>query len=173
MTADNDGMILGLALNYSGRVKIEDIVKKIVLEFKDGKIGYEDISQRCISQHIYAPQIGETDLWTLLFLPSRKLRNIPFSLHLPACRRMIRRIHVNRSLAVWLLHYTWFVPLLSGSLCLQAGPGGQGNSGWPLAQDMPPEVPAVVTKTRLARLRPRFCPPWYLPEKSSSGGRKA
>ncbi len=46
MTADNDGLILGLALNYSGRVEIEDIVKKIVLELKDGKIGYEDISQR-------------------------------------------------------------------------------------------------------------------------------
>ena len=46
MTADNDGLILGLALNYSSRVEIEDIVKKIVLEFRDGKIGYEDISQR-------------------------------------------------------------------------------------------------------------------------------
>ena len=117
--------------------------------------------------------IIKTALWALLFLRSRKLRNIPFSLHLSACRRMIRRIHVNRSLAVWLLHYTWFVPLLSGSLCLQAGPGGQVNSGWPLAQDMPPEVPAAVTKTRLARLRPRCCLAWYLPEKSSSSGRKA
>ena len=62
MTADNDGLVLGLALNYSGRVEIEDVVKKIALEFKDGKICYEDIGQRFISEHIYAPQIGETDL---------------------------------------------------------------------------------------------------------------
>ena len=62
MTQDNTGMILGLALNYSGRVEIVDAAKKIAQEYKDGQLGLEDIDEQCISRRLYAPDLAEPDL---------------------------------------------------------------------------------------------------------------
>ncbi len=62
MTADNDGLMLGFAINYSGRTEIEDAIKKISIECKAGKLSTEDINEQCISEHLYAPAIGEPDL---------------------------------------------------------------------------------------------------------------
>jgi len=62
MTADNDGMMLGFALNYSSRTELEDAIKKIAAECKEGKLSPEDIDEQCISRHLYAPIIGEPDL---------------------------------------------------------------------------------------------------------------
>ncbi|MHC4124458.1 MAG: isoprenyl transferase [Planctomycetota bacterium] len=62
MTAGNKGMILALALNYSGRAELVDAVKKITLEHKSGRLKSKDINEKCISQHLYAPQLPEPDL---------------------------------------------------------------------------------------------------------------
>ena len=62
MTADNEGMMLGLALNYSGRSEIIEATKKIAKEYKDGQIGIEDIDETFISQHMYNTEICELDL---------------------------------------------------------------------------------------------------------------
>lgn len=62
MTADNPGMKLGLALNYSGRTEITDAVKKIVQECLAGQLRPEDIDENCINQHLYTAGIPEPDI---------------------------------------------------------------------------------------------------------------
>ena len=62
MTADNDGMVLGFALNYSGRAELEDAIKKIAAECIEGNLSPKDIDEQCISLHLYVPSIGEPDL---------------------------------------------------------------------------------------------------------------
>ena len=62
MTADNEGMKLGLALNYSGRVELIDVTRKIAQEYGDGKLSLEDIDEDCISSHLYSCEINEPDL---------------------------------------------------------------------------------------------------------------
>jgi undecaprenyl diphosphate synthase len=62
MTADNSGMILALALNYSGRAELTDAARKIAQECKDEKLNIDDIDEGCISQHLYVPSLAEPDL---------------------------------------------------------------------------------------------------------------
>ncbi len=62
MTVDNDGMILGFALNYGGRKEILDAAKKIAQEYKDGEITLEDVDEQLMKDHLYTPQISDPDL---------------------------------------------------------------------------------------------------------------
>ena len=62
LTSENTGMVLGLALNYSGRAEIVDAVRKIARECKEGSIAVEDIDEQNISGHLYAPNLREPDL---------------------------------------------------------------------------------------------------------------
>lgn len=62
MTASNTGMVLALALNYSGRAEITDTVKKIAQEYKDGNLSLDQIDEKCISNHLYVPGYTEPDL---------------------------------------------------------------------------------------------------------------
>ena len=62
MTADNTGMMLGFALNYSGRAELIDVIKKIAQECKSNKLAPDSINEACISRHLYAPQISNPDL---------------------------------------------------------------------------------------------------------------
>ena len=62
LTSANTGMILALALNYGGRAEIIDAARKIAQEYKEGKIGHEEIDERCISQHLYTAGLADPDL---------------------------------------------------------------------------------------------------------------
>ena len=62
LTSANTGMILALALNYGGRAEIIDAARKIAQEYKEGKIGLEEIDERCISQHLYTAGLADPDL---------------------------------------------------------------------------------------------------------------
>ena len=62
MTASNTGMKLALALNYSGRIEIVDAARKIAQEFKDGRIGIDDIDEQCVSDHLYETELPDPDL---------------------------------------------------------------------------------------------------------------
>ena len=62
LTAENTGMCLALALNYSGRAEIADAVKKIAQKYKDGKLNLKDVDEECISDHLYIPGLAEPDL---------------------------------------------------------------------------------------------------------------
>ena len=61
-TSANTGMILALALNYSGRSEIMDATKKIAQEYKKGKLRLEDIDEKCISQNMYESKLADPDL---------------------------------------------------------------------------------------------------------------
>ncbi|MFC1604275.1 isoprenyl transferase [Planctomycetota bacterium] len=62
LTSANTGMILALALNYSGRAEIIDATKKIAQEYKKGKLRLKDIDEKCISQNLYANKLADPDL---------------------------------------------------------------------------------------------------------------
>jgi len=61
-TASNTGMILALALNYGGRTEIVDAVINIAEQYKDGKIGIDDIDESCIRNNLYVPNLPDPDL---------------------------------------------------------------------------------------------------------------
>ena len=60
-TAANTGMVLALALNYSGRAEITDAVRKIAQLCKDGRLAPEGIDEQCISSHLYTAGLAEPD----------------------------------------------------------------------------------------------------------------
>lgn len=62
MTSGNDGMTLGLALNYGSRTEITDGVKAIAKECIEGKLKIEDIDDDCISNHLYTAGWPDPDL---------------------------------------------------------------------------------------------------------------
>ena len=53
LTANNKGMVLGLALNYGSRSEIVDAVKAIAQKCKSGALDIEDIDHECFSNHLY------------------------------------------------------------------------------------------------------------------------
>jgi undecaprenyl diphosphate synthase len=62
LTGKNTGMILALALNYSGRAEIVDAAQKIAQEYKDGQLALKDIDEKCIKHHLYTKDLEEPDL---------------------------------------------------------------------------------------------------------------
>jgi undecaprenyl diphosphate synthase len=62
MTASNPGMVLGLALNYSGRAELIDAAQKITRKCIDGELKPEDIDEQCINRHLYTARLAEPDL---------------------------------------------------------------------------------------------------------------
>ena len=61
MTKDNTGMLLNVALNYSGRAELVDTFNRLVLEFKQN--GHKPpISEEMISQFLYTSGIPDPDL---------------------------------------------------------------------------------------------------------------
>ncbi len=62
MTADHEGMILALALNYGGRTEIVDATRKIAQEYKKGKLQLNDIDEGCVSRHLYSSGMPDPDL---------------------------------------------------------------------------------------------------------------
>jgi undecaprenyl diphosphate synthase len=62
LTAENTGMVIALALNYSGRGEIVDAMRKIAQECKDGQLSVKDINEQCVSKHLYAPNLSEPDI---------------------------------------------------------------------------------------------------------------
>lgn len=61
-TAANKGMVLALALNYSGRAEIVDAVRAIAAELLDGRLRLDQIDQACICQHLYTAGLPDPDL---------------------------------------------------------------------------------------------------------------
>lgn len=62
LTADNTGMTLALALNYSARVEIIDAVGRIAKRVSAGQIDPEEIDEDLISQNLYTAGIPDPDL---------------------------------------------------------------------------------------------------------------
>ena len=61
-TADNDGLILNLALNYGSRVEIINAVRAVAGKCATGELAVEDISEEIFAAHLYTGGMPDPDL---------------------------------------------------------------------------------------------------------------
>lgn len=62
ITAQNNRLVLNLAINYGGRAEIVDAVRAIAQRVKQGEIRPEEIDEPTIRVHLYAPDMPDPDL---------------------------------------------------------------------------------------------------------------
>jgi undecaprenyl diphosphate synthase len=62
-TAGNTGLILNLALNYGGRTEIVDACRRMASEIERGELTVEQITEECISDHLYTAGLPDPDLF--------------------------------------------------------------------------------------------------------------
>jgi undecaprenyl diphosphate synthase len=62
ITSANDGMTLGLALNYGSRTEIVDAAKAIAQKVKNGEMDIDQIDRQCLSDNLYTAGWPDVDL---------------------------------------------------------------------------------------------------------------
>jgi undecaprenyl diphosphate synthase len=62
VTKDNTGMVLAMALNYSGRAEIVDAARALAEKVQQGELRAEDIDERLFSEHLYTKELPDPDL---------------------------------------------------------------------------------------------------------------
>ena len=71
LTNNNTGLKVNIALNYGGRDELVYAFTNLLLDYKRGKIGIEDINESCIQEYLYTATMPDPDL---LIRPSGELR---------------------------------------------------------------------------------------------------
>jgi tritrans,polycis-undecaprenyl-diphosphate synthase [geranylgeranyl-diphosphate specific] len=61
-TEDYDKRLVNIAIGYDGRMEIIDAIKKISTEFKDGKIGIDDINEDLVNKNLYTAGLEDPNL---------------------------------------------------------------------------------------------------------------
>ena len=61
-TIGNTGMVLNLALSYSGRTEIVEAAKRIAMEVRQDKISVADITEEVFAKHLYTAGSPDPDL---------------------------------------------------------------------------------------------------------------
>lgn len=61
-TSDCTGMVLAMALNYSGRTEIVDATRAIAEKVRQGQLGPEQIDEALIANHLYTKDLRDPDL---------------------------------------------------------------------------------------------------------------
>jgi undecaprenyl diphosphate synthase len=61
-TADNTGLVLNLAVNYSSRSELERAVRAIARDVADGKLRESEIDEACIDRYLYTAGVPDPDL---------------------------------------------------------------------------------------------------------------
>ncbi|MGO1469009.1 MAG: isoprenyl transferase [Tissierella sp.] len=77
-TSDNKGINLNIALNYGGRDEIINSIKKLLKDYKMGKIEIDDLNPEIFSTYLYTKNQPDPDL---LIRPSGELRLSNFMLY--------------------------------------------------------------------------------------------
>jgi undecaprenyl diphosphate synthase len=62
MTQQNTEIILNLAVNYGGRSEIAEAAKRIAHQVVQGDLALDDIDERALHQHLFAPDLPDPDL---------------------------------------------------------------------------------------------------------------
>ncbi len=61
-TSKNTGLVLNLALNYSGRMEIVEAAKKIARDFKTNKLKLTEINEELFSSYLFTYPLPDPDL---------------------------------------------------------------------------------------------------------------
>jgi len=61
-TKNNNGLILNLALSYSSRVEIVDMVKRIAKRVKNKEVDVDDINEGFVSENLHTAGLNDPDL---------------------------------------------------------------------------------------------------------------
>lgn len=61
-SANRDGMVLNIAMNYGSRAEITMAVKKIAEKVKSGELSVEDITEQTVSDNLYTAFQPDPDL---------------------------------------------------------------------------------------------------------------
>ena len=62
LTANNDGLVLNIALNYGGRLEIVDAARNLASKARDGILEPESIDEALFGQHLYTAGVPDPDL---------------------------------------------------------------------------------------------------------------
>lgn len=62
LTSGNTGSCLCLAINYGARAEIVDAIKKISTKVSQGEMQMDDITEECVTQHLYTAGMSDPDL---------------------------------------------------------------------------------------------------------------
>lgn len=62
VTAHNTGLTVILALSYSGRAELTDMLKKVARKVADGTLTPSEITPETISQNLYLPEVPDPDI---------------------------------------------------------------------------------------------------------------
>ena len=62
LTADNDGMLLRLALSYGSRTELADATRRLAEEVRAGRLAPEDINEETLRGFLYDPETPDPDL---------------------------------------------------------------------------------------------------------------
>lgn len=61
-TSQNTGMLLNVALNYSGRIELVDAIRRIVEGIRRGELTPDDIDESMVEQYLYTAGVPDPDL---------------------------------------------------------------------------------------------------------------
>lgn len=62
ITGKNTGMVLAIALNYSGRSELTNAFKKLATKVQCGELSVDEITEQAIAKSLYCPQLPDPDL---------------------------------------------------------------------------------------------------------------
>jgi len=70
-TAGNTGLVLNLAINYSGRTELADACREIADDCLEGRLSLDEVTVEAVGQHLYHPELPDVDLF---IRPSGEMR---------------------------------------------------------------------------------------------------
>ena len=62
LSADNEGMVLRLALNYGGRAELADAARTLARDVAEGRVRAEDVGEDALQQRLYDSSMRDVDL---------------------------------------------------------------------------------------------------------------
>jgi len=77
ITENNTGIVLNIALNYGGRLEIEQAVKEVIDDVACGRVNKDNINEEYLNKKMYTRDVPELDL---IIRPSGELRLSNFML---------------------------------------------------------------------------------------------
>jgi undecaprenyl diphosphate synthase len=85
-TAENTGLLLNLAVNYSGRAEVRDAVRALTREVRAGALALDDITDERIVSYLYTSRLPDPDI---LIRPGGESRLSNFLLYQAAYTELV------------------------------------------------------------------------------------